>query len=140
MTRPRVLLADDNFAVAAEMRDLLEPSATIVGIVASGEELEAACETLAPEVIVTDIEMPGEGGLTAVEHIRRRHPEVRVVLLTVSDSPSIIRLGLKLGIQGYVVKADAGDELVPALQAAVAGHRYVSATARGRLPSAEVEG
>lgn len=124
-----MLLADDNAPVAALIRELLEPMFDVVGIVTSGEELEAAFESLTPEVVVTDIAMPGGGGLAAVQRIRERHPGTRVVLLSVIDASSMIRLGLSAGIQGYVVKGDAGDELVPAVEAALEGRRYISAAA-----------
>ena len=128
-SRARVVLADDNVLVAAEMQALLEQSFEVVAVVKSGEELETAFEALAPDVIVTDIAMPGEGGLAAVRHIRERSPAARVVLLTVLDSQAMIRLGLLAGASAYVVKADAGDELAQAVKAALEGRRYVSATA-----------
>jgi two-component system, NarL family, invasion response regulator UvrY len=133
VSRARLLLADDNALVADEIRKLLEPSFDVVGVVHSGEALEAAFEALAPEVIVTDIAMPGEGGLVAVRRIRERHPGMRVVLLTVIDASPMIRVGLSAGAQGYVVKEDAADELVPAVEAALEGRRYVSATGRRYL-------
>jgi DNA-binding NarL/FixJ family response regulator len=128
-SRARVVLADDNVLVAAEMQALLEQSFEVVAVVKSGEELETAFEALAPDVIVTDIAMPGEGGLAAVRHIRERSPAARVVLLTVLDSQAMIRLGLLAGASAYVVKADAGDELAQAVKAALEGRQYVSATA-----------
>jgi len=128
-SRARVVLADDNVLVAAEMQALLEQSFEVVAVVKSGEELETAFEALAPDVIVTDIAMPGEGGLAAVRHIRERSPAARVVLLTVLESQPMIRLGLLAGASAYVVKADAGDELAQAVKATLEGRQYVSATA-----------
>jgi DNA-binding NarL/FixJ family response regulator len=133
LSRIHVLLADDNALVAARIRELLESSFDVVGVVSSGEELEAAFEMLAPEVVVTDIAMPGKGGLAAVRRIRERHPGIRVVLLTVTDASPMIKLGLSAGAEGYVVKEDAGDELVPAIEAALEGQRYVSSAARRSL-------
>jgi two-component system invasion response regulator UvrY len=127
----RVLLADDNALVAARIQKLLEASYDVVGVVSSGEELEAAFETLAPEVIVADIAMPGEGGLVAVRRIQERHPGIPVVLLSVVDASemirAMIRLGLLIGVHGYVVKQNVTDELVPAIKAALEGRRYISA-------------
>ena len=134
LLRARVLLADDNPVVAARIQELLEPSFDVVGVVGSGEELEATFEGLGSEaVIVTDIVMPGKGGLAAVRCIRESHPDSRVVLLTLVDAPSIIRLGLSLGVLGFVVKEDAADELVPAIEAALAGRQYISAAGRRSL-------
>ena len=92
MSRARLLLADDNAELSAQIRGLLEPAFDVVGVVTCGEDLETATEMLSPEVIVTDIAMPGEGGLVAVQHIKRHHPGARVVFLTVNDTSSMIRL------------------------------------------------
>ena len=128
--RARVLLADDNAVMAAEVRGILDSAFHVVGVVDSGEALEAAFDRLSPHVIVTDIAMPGEGGMVAVRNIKKRHPAARAVLLSVIDAPLMIRLGLASGILGYVVKEDAGEELVPAVTAVLNGLEYLSAAAR----------
>jgi DNA-binding NarL/FixJ family response regulator len=135
LIRTRVLLAEDNAAVAAQIRELLEPSFEVAGVVGSGEELEYAFGTLggAEVVIVTDIVMPGKGGLAAVRRIRERDPGTRVVLLSLVDSSPMIRLSLSLGVLGFVVKEDAADELVPAIEAARDGRQYISAAGRRNL-------
>jgi DNA-binding NarL/FixJ family response regulator len=133
LSRARVLLADDNAQVANQIRELLEESFDVVGVVSSGEALETAFETLSPAAVVTDIAMPGEGGLAAARRIMQRHPGTGVVVLSVIDAPPIIRVSFSSGIQGYVVKENAADELVPAVEAAMQGRRYVSATARRAL-------
>lgn len=130
MPRARVLLADDNELITTEVRRLLEPSVEIIGVLRSGEELEAAYDQLTPDVIVTDIAMPGEGGLVAARSILGRHPAARIVFLTVIDSSTMIRLGFSVGALGYVIKEDIGDELLPAIQTALHGERYLSTHAR----------
>jgi DNA-binding NarL/FixJ family response regulator len=133
LSRPTVLLADDNASVAVQIRELLEEAFEVVGVVSSSEALESAFERLTPQVVVTDILMPGEGGLAAARHILERHPGARVVLLSVIDVPALIRASVSEGVQGYVVKEDAADELVPAVGAALDGRRYVSAAGRRAL-------
>lgn len=133
VSRTRVLLAEDNALVAAGIREVLEQSFEVVGVVGSGEELETAFETLTPEVVVTDIAMPGEGGLVAVRRIRQRHPDSRIVFLTVTDASPVIRVGFAAGAQGFVVKEDAAAELVPAVTAALDGTQYVSAAGQRSL-------
>ena len=133
MSRTRVLLADDNALVAAEIRELLEESFDVVAVVESGEALEEACESLTPEVVVTDIAMPGEGGLAAIGHILRRRPDTRIVLISVIDASSMIRLGFATGARGYVVKEDAAEELVPAVEAVLERRDYVSVAGRRAL-------
>jgi DNA-binding NarL/FixJ family response regulator len=135
LPRTRVLLADDSVLIAAQIRELLEPAYDVVGVVVSGEDLESAFEELEPEVIVADIVMPGEGGLAAVRHIRDRHPGTPVVFLSVIAAPSMIRMSLASGGSGYVVKEDAADDLVPAIEAARQGRDYLSSTGRRELSS-----
>jgi DNA-binding NarL/FixJ family response regulator len=130
VARTRVLLADDNALIAARIRELLEPAYDVVAVVASGEELEAAFEVLGPEVVVADIVMPGKGGLAAVRQIQDRHPGTPVVFLSVIAAPSMIRISLSRGGSAYVVKDDAGDELIPAIEAAREGRQFVSSTGR----------
>jgi DNA-binding NarL/FixJ family response regulator len=134
VTRARLLLADDNAMMAAQIQRLLEPSFDVVGVVGSGEELEAASARLLPEVIVSDIMMPGSGGLSALQRLRKRQDTIPVVLLSVIDSAHIIELGFSLGAAGFVVKEDAADELVAAVEAALEGRQYVSAAGRRNLP------
>jgi DNA-binding NarL/FixJ family response regulator len=133
LDRARVLLADDNPSFGAEIRGLLEAEFDVVGLVETGEALEAAFAALLPQVVVTDIAMPGEGGLVAVRRIRERFPGTPAVLLTVIDAPLMIRLSLSSGAMGYVVKEDAGEELIPAVEAVLLGQEYLSAAARRSL-------
>ena len=133
LRRPRVLLADDNAQFAARIRELLEPSYDVVGVVASGEELERVVDDLTPAVVITDIAMPGEGGLVATRNIHARKPDLPFILLTVIDAKVMIKLALSSGALGYVVKEDAGEELTQAVEAALAGQTYVSSNGRRSL-------
>lgn len=130
MSRFRVLLADDNALVADQIRELLMEAFEVVGVVSSGEELVTAFEALTPQVVVTDIVMPGEGGLVAARRILGRYPGTPIVLLSVLGDPPLIRASLSSGVHGYVVKDDAANELVAAIHAAIEGRSYVSATGR----------
>jgi DNA-binding NarL/FixJ family response regulator len=75
---------------------------------------------------VTDIGLPCLDGLEAAREILRRNPDARVVFVTVDSSPEVVQRGLELGALGYVLKLAAGDDLVPAVQSALRGQRYVS--------------
>jgi CheY-like chemotaxis protein len=77
MNRTRVLLADDHAATLRSWQALLEPEFDIVGSVADGQALVDAYDRLEPDVIVTDISMPGMDGFAAAETILRRHPGAR---------------------------------------------------------------
>jgi DNA-binding NarL/FixJ family response regulator len=126
MSRRRVLLADDHEATMQRWRALLEPEFEIVGTVSDGQALVDAAERLSPDVIVTDIVMPGMSGILATAAIMRRHPGARIVFATVHADRTMLRKGLALGAFGYVLKVRAGDDLVPAIRAALRGELHIS--------------
>jgi DNA-binding NarL/FixJ family response regulator len=125
MRRPTVLLADDHTETAAQLRHLLEPDFEVVAQVEDGRALVSEAARLAPDVIVTDISMPGLDGIDAAALIRGRDPEARIVFVTVHSEPLLVERGLAAGALGYVLKDAAGDELVAAVHAALAGQRFI---------------
>jgi DNA-binding NarL/FixJ family response regulator len=125
--RARVLLADDHPAVAKELYALLQPEFDVIATVGDGDALLAADEALAPDVIVTDIAMPGLDGIAAASEILRRNPAARIVFVTVHDEAEMVKKGLAIGVLGYVLKLTAGEELVPAINAALRGMHHLPA-------------
>jgi DNA-binding NarL/FixJ family response regulator len=126
MTRAHVLLADDHTATLALWLNLLEVEFDVIGTVTDGEMLLKAAEMFDPDVIVSDISMPGLGGIDAAEKILRRDPAARIVFVTMHADAAMLKRSLAAGVLGYVLKVAAGDELVPAIHAALRGERYVS--------------
>ena len=133
MGRPRVLLAEDNPLMAAELRTLLEPELEVVATVADGRALMAEAAAVRPDVIVTDITMPGLDGISATAALLARCPGTRVVLVTVHDDAELAERGYAAGALAYVRKLTAAHDLVPAVHAALRGERYVSPRVRGGL-------
>ncbi len=84
MSQPRLLLADDHLETAELLRGLLQPEFDVVAQVQDGIALLSAVERLSPDVIVSDISMPGLDGITAAAQIVRRHPTARIVFVTVA--------------------------------------------------------
>ena len=126
MYRPRVLLAEDHTETAARLRKLLGVAFDVVASVEDGRALVDATERLSPDVVVADIDMPGIDGIAATALIRRHDPDARIVLVTVHSEAMLVEAGLAAGALGYVLKDTAGDELVPAVHAALGGRQYVS--------------
>jgi DNA-binding NarL/FixJ family response regulator len=131
-TGARVLLADDHPAVAKDLRAVLELEFDVIATVSDGYGLLAAANTLTPDVIVTDIAMPGLDGMAAAGEILQRNPCARIVFVTVHNDAEMVQKALATGVLGYVLKLTAGDELIPATQAALLGERYVSPLVRHR--------
>jgi two-component system invasion response regulator UvrY len=88
-------------------------------------------EAVRPDVVVTDIVMPGLDGIAATAALLARHAGTRVVLVTVHDDPDLAASGYAAGALGYVSKHRAGQELVAAVRAAVRGERYTPPHLRG---------
>jgi len=126
MTRPRVLLADDHAGNTDLLCRLLQPEFDVVASVQDGNALISAAEALSPDVIVTDISMPGVDGISAAMVILRQNPAARIVFVTVHRDICLMERGLEAGALGYVLKLDAGDDLLPAVRAALRGERHVS--------------
>jgi DNA-binding NarL/FixJ family response regulator len=134
LKRARVLLADDHATILQELCSLLEPEFEVVGAVRDGVALVTAVKALCPDVIVTDIAMPGLSGIDATARLCRAGTDTRIILLSMLNSPGLVRAGLAAGALGYVVKLDAGTELAPAIRAALDGRVYLSSQASDEDP------
>jgi DNA-binding NarL/FixJ family response regulator len=130
MNRPRVVLAEDHADIAEQLRKLLESEFDVVAVVIDGDALLRAAEEFRPDVIVTDIVMPGLDGIAATVELLARHPSMRIVLITAHDSPELTERGYAAGALAHISKHSAGRELVPAVRAAMRGERYVSPRVR----------
>ena len=123
--------------MAIELRELLIADYDVVAIVHDGAALIEAARRALPDAIVCDIAMPGVNGLAAAASILTTQPEARIVFVTVQDSRAVIKKALDCGARGYVLKSDAGNELVAAVRTALEGGLYLSANARRILGMTE---
>lgn len=122
-----IVLADDHRVVRQGIRAILETEADfhVVGEASDGPSaLDLVLQT-APDVLVTDIGMPGLGGLDVALAVSRRAPGTRVVVLTMHADESYVALALRNGVHGYVLKDSGYSELIKAVRHAAAGRRYL---------------
>jgi two-component system response regulator DesR len=123
----RVLLAEDQAMVLGALAQLLdiEPDLTVVARARDGAEaLELARETY-PDVVVTDIEMPGTTGLELAGALRELDPRPRVIIVTTFARPGYLRRALEAGVSGYLLKDAPAEELADAVRRAHAGGRVI---------------
>ncbi|HEV2176360.1 MAG TPA: response regulator transcription factor [Terriglobia bacterium] len=120
----RILLADDHEIVRRGLRAILEAQADwqVTDEAANGLEAVEKAERTKPDLVVMDISMPGMNGLEAARRIRLSHPGVEVLFLTMHESEQMIREGIDAGARGYLLKSDAGIDLVTAVKS-VSRHR-----------------
>ncbi len=126
MRRARILLADDHALTLTGMRAVLEPHYEIVGMVSDGRALVDAAIRLHPQVIVMDIAMPLLNGIDAAAQIKKHLPKVKLLFVTMHDSPAYLMSALQAGASGYVLKSAASEELLGAIDSALNGGIYLS--------------
>lgn len=126
MRRAGVMLVEDNPAVARQLQALLSKEFDITGLVDNGLTMLGVARSTRPDVIVTDISLPGMDGMEAAEILCRERPELRIVFITVHADASLVRRALQLGECGYVLKADAGEDLLAAVHGVLGGSAYLS--------------
>src|ERR1700737_2818913 len=118
MSALRLLVADDHEVVRKGLKAMLEaqPGWEVTAEAADGREAVAKTKELKPDVSVLDLSMPLLNGLEAARHIRKSASETKVLILTVHDADPVIQEVLDAGAQGYVLKSDAGRDLVAAVE------------------------
>lgn len=109
----RVLLAEDHPMFREGLRALLESldDVQVVGAYETGEQVVEAAAATPVDVVVVDLEMPGEGGLAAAARLVRLQPAPRVLVLTAHDDDAAVYAALRLGAHGYLLKSATPDEL-----------------------------
>lgn len=135
MEAVRVLIADDHPLFRKGIRVLVEslPGMEVVGEAATGEEAIALAASLAPDVIMMDLQMPGGSGLTATRIILNASPHIRILMVTFSEDNESVFTALRAGARGYVLK-DAGESAMgAAVQAVARGEAIFSPAIAARL-------
>lgn len=123
----RVLLAEDQAMVRGALSALLdlEPDIEVVGQAADGEDAWRQLQRLQPDLLVTDIEMPGLTGLELAQRIQRLALPVRVVIVTTFARGGFLRRALEAGVAGYLLKDAPADQLAAALRRVRDGARAI---------------
>ena len=122
-----LLLVDDHAVVRSGLRMLLmgEEDMEIVGEAGSAAEALEATRLLKPDVVLMDIGLPDMSGIEATREIRKLHPQVAVVALTIHEDEEYFFKMLDAGARGYVPKRAAPEELITAIRAAAADEVYI---------------
>jgi len=131
----RILLADDHPMFREGVAHSLgsEPDLEVIAQTASGEEAVELAQRLTPDVALLDITMPGMGGIAAAARIAASVPDMRILMLTVSEDKDNLLAALKAGAHGYVLKGVSASELRAIVRRVAGGEAFVTPALATRL-------
>lgn len=134
-TTTTIVIADDHRVIRTGLRLILEAE-TGFEVVAEADDVASARHYVRahrPEVLVLDLNMPGESSLTSIPALRKEAPETQIVVLTMQDDPAFAREALRAGALGFVLKRAAETELIEAVRLAARGELYLNPQLGARI-------
>jgi DNA-binding NarL/FixJ family response regulator len=136
-----IILADDHAMLREGIRKIIEriDDALISGEANDGLELLELLKKSSPNMIILDISMPNLRGLEAIREIRKTYPKVKILVLTMHKKKEFLRQALRDGADGFLLKEDAGSELIRAVQTVREGGKYLSPLLTNVLTSLAIE-
>lgn len=126
----KVLVVDDFEPWCRLIGSVLQkhPGLQIVGEVSDGLEAVQRARELQPDLVLLDIGLPDINGIEVARGIRKFSPKTKILFVAEDNSPEVAEAALGTGARGYVVKSDAGRELLPAVEAVLGGERFISSS------------
>jgi DNA-binding NarL/FixJ family response regulator len=137
MARTRVMIVDDHALVREGIIAFLKlyDDILIAGEASNGLEAIAKAEQLKPDVILMDIAMPTLGGIEATLEIKKRQPDIKILILTQYDDKEYVSRLLKAGVSGYILKHAVGTDLIAAIRAVAKGESYLYSSIASKVIS-----
>jgi DNA-binding NarL/FixJ family response regulator len=126
VSRPRLVVADDHAMFADALRRVVEPECEVVATVGDGRALVATVAEHHPDLVVTDVSMPLLNGVEATRQMTRADSRLKVIVLTMHESPEFAIQAFEAGAAGYLLKHSAAEELVQAIREVLKGRHYVT--------------
>ncbi len=128
MEKHKVIIAEDHAILRDGLRALLssQPDLQIVAEAENGLEAVQVARLHRPSLILIDLTMPLTNGTEAIRRIKRRYPEIKIIVLTIHKTEEYIRAALKAGADGYVLKDDSSSELIIAIRNVLRNKKYLS--------------
>lgn len=131
----RLLLADDHQLFREGVKRILnmEKDFEVIGECGDGITVIEMCNTLTPDIVLMDINMPVENGVVATEKLKEIFPDVKVIILSIHDDESYVFETLRKGASGYLLKDMEPESLINAIRSVVAGFAYIHPKVTGKL-------
>lgn len=123
-----LILADDHLLFRQGLKKIIEknPNLKIVGEASTGSELLELLKEVTPDLILLDISMPPIPGLEVAKEIKKKHPKVKILVLTMHKNNEYLNYALSIGVDGYLLKEDADEELFTAIDTIRQNNVYIS--------------
>jgi DNA-binding NarL/FixJ family response regulator len=121
----RLLVADSHLNMLGGVHGLLDALFETVLMVADERSLEDAVTTFKPELVIVDLSLPREGEMNIARQLLAHHPDMRLIVLSIHDEPTIVSQLLSSGVAGFVLKRAAATDLIPAIKEVLEGGTYV---------------
>lgn len=138
LTPIRILLVDDHIVVRAGYRRFLEqePDCQVIGEASSGEEAYNLLQAIQPDIVILDLSMPGQGGLSLLRRMKLRWPLLPVLVFSMHDNLPFVVQALRAGATGYITKSSEPESMVQAVRSVVAGVQTLSPDVAARMEQA----
>ncbi len=124
----KVLLTDDHHLFREGLSRILQdaPGIELIATASSGEAAQKLAAQHQPDMILMDINMPGMGGIEATRQLHETHPEIKVLMLTISEEDQDLFAAIRAGARGYILKNSSSQELLAAIQRVQAGEAVIN--------------
>lgn len=131
----KLVLADDHQLFREGVKRILnmESDLEVVGECGDGIQVLELCNTLHPDIVLMDINMPIENGVVATEKLKDIFPDIKVIILSIHDDESYVFETLRKGASGYLLKDMEAESLINAIRSVVSGHAYIHPKVTGKL-------
>ncbi|HHY27374.1 MAG TPA: response regulator transcription factor [Desulfitobacterium dehalogenans] len=131
----RIVLADDHAVLRAGLKVLLnaEPDLEVIGEASDGVEAIARVDDLRPDLLLLDLTMPKLNGVDCIEELLKKHPGLKILVLTMHDDEEYLKAVLRIGAKGYVLKKAADVELLSAIRTVARGEMFIYPTMAAEL-------
>jgi DNA-binding NarL/FixJ family response regulator len=138
----KIEIVDDHFLFADALGSVIRglPEYEVAGIAQSGAQAISIARTAQPDIVLLDYHLPGYDAADLIPRLRQLSPGVRIVILTSDTSDATLSRGVRAGVEGYITKERALDDVLDALRAVAAGERYLSDEQVARTQALAAEG
>jgi two-component system invasion response regulator UvrY len=135
----RILLVDDHSVVRAGYRRFLEqePDCQVIGEACSGEEAYKLLQAIEPDIVILDVSMPGQGGLSVLRRMKLRWPLLPVLIFSMHDNLPFVVQALRAGANGYITKSSEPESMVKAVRNVVSGVQTLSPDVASKMALAQ---